>query len=182
MKNLCLSLLMYLLTSCSRESMEDKLSDRHMSAFGKEVQKTDKLYLVGTGGSARYGIDKLSLTFISYTTPSIDQARKLYLDIVNRFIARINEDEEIHPYLIDYPMTHRDLKICILFSGLPESEMADYVTVISMGEYGKKFEEKPIYYFKYDYEQQRSNIFFEETFEEAVENLKLENSLNKAKL
>ena len=101
MKHLCLSLLMYVLTSCSRESMEDKLSDRHMSAFGKEVQKTDNLYLVGTGGSARYGIDKLSLTFISPTTPTIEEARSLYLDIMNRFINRINEDEEIHPYLID---------------------------------------------------------------------------------
>ena len=181
MKHLCLSLLMYVLTSCSRESMEDKLSDRHMSAFGKEVQKTDNLYLVGTGGSARYGIDKLSLTFISPTTPTIEEARSLYLDIMNRFINRINEDEEIHPYLIDFPVTYRDVNLKIGFTGLPLQHMADYVTGVVKGGDIKKFEDHYICYFKYDYTQQRVDMAFAELFEEIVEQINVEAS-NKGKL
>ena len=172
---------MGMLTSC-KPSIDVNLDilRPHMSAFGKEVRKTDQLYLY-RDNMFMENAERLEIVFDTPQIPTVDEARRLYVDIVNRFIDKTNKNETIRPYLFQHPLSIQDVNIKIYFSELPNESRSDVINRMDMQyRVDSERQDHNIYYFK-DTRKDSACIFFKETFEEAVEKLKLEASVNEIK-
>lgn len=47
---------------------------------------------------------------------NLEEARRLYVEVVEDFLNRINNNKEIRSYLHDYPFTIKNLDLMIHFS------------------------------------------------------------------
>ena len=68
------------------------------------------------GGGDGGVIHLLAVGFSSKKTPTIEEARALYVPAAEHFLALINNDLTIRPYLYTYPFTIDNLKYHIGFS------------------------------------------------------------------
>ncbi len=80
-----------------------KMSERIVKRYNKEVAKPKKLYLSGSGGAMMNDIQRVILNFQSCELLNINEARTLYVEMMEDFLSRMNENEKIRPYLHDYP-------------------------------------------------------------------------------
>ncbi len=112
-KNLKKFILFLLLLSSNSGGAVDK--DWMANKVSREAVKilTNKypLKLSGFGGGAIYGINVLSLSFNVEKNVSIAEARKLILDCAEVFLNEINSDQEIRPYLSEYPYPVSRIKL-----------------------------------------------------------------------
>ena len=169
--------LIVILTSCYTSPRHVVLGGQQISQFAKEVEKTDNLMIVGSGGGFYNGISKFSFTFFSPMAADIESARRLYIDISSRFLQKINEYEEIHCYLYDYPVTIHNLDLHILFYPKVKMDIPTYVDGITMGENAYDSKNNDIYYIQDDEINDRSNIFFKEPYIKAIEIVEQQNNL-----
>jgi hypothetical protein len=60
-------------------------------------------------------IQEIELRFTSLDALDVDQARKLYIEIMEEFLIRINKHEKIRPHLHNYPFEVKNIKLTISF-------------------------------------------------------------------
>jgi hypothetical protein len=115
--NLLIMLILFvtLCFSCGSGCRYCDLAYSLMNAYSKEVRKTKGLVQFGSGGCMTTDVRVLSPVYISYRKLNIDGARAFYLEIVEGLINKANADEEIRPYLHNYPFTENNMSIDILF-------------------------------------------------------------------
>ena len=86
----------------------ETFADQVTNDFVKIAKKEFHLECMGTGGSMPNDIETFSISFIAYRKATIDQARKLEIQLIEKFIEIINSHKDIRPYLRDYPFpVHR---------------------------------------------------------------------------
>ncbi|MBS0615576.1 MAG: hypothetical protein JSR58_03370 [Verrucomicrobia bacterium] len=115
-----------------------------MGSYGKEIRKQYGLELTKVGGRMMIDIEVFDIGFARKEKATIDEARQLATKITEGFIQKINSDEEIRPYLHDFPITRKNVNIHIRFDKSKNepkgSPFAYYVTVAN----------NKIYYDAYD--------------------------------
>src|SRR3990167_5708408 len=114
-----ISLLVMILLFCHPllgEAKYIKLADKITSRFCKEVSKPKGLHLCGYGGALMYDVKQLDLYYYSHQCLTLEEARKLYVEVAEIYLSYINEDEKIRPYLHDYPFTMKNLDLMMSFS------------------------------------------------------------------
>lgn len=91
------------------------VADKVAMNFVKEVEKTDGLVVTGSGGAMMGDIQEIFLSF--ETDRCLDKAemRSFLTQKSERFIELINENEEIRPYLHDYPCTEKNIELWVIF-------------------------------------------------------------------
>lgn len=85
------------------------------SKISREVQQKFNIVEIGNGGGMR---DNVKLVSFDFNCPNIvdkDEARLLLITIVEFFLERINENEEIRPYLSNYPFEIKNVIIILSF-------------------------------------------------------------------
>ncbi len=108
--------------------MADKISVRTI----KILSKRHDMYLVGTGGGFIDHVNLLSLSFDVCRPLALEDARELIIDSVEEFLFQINSNEEIRPYLKNYPFTSADVKVSIFsYSQKHESIYDPYISAVS---------------------------------------------------
>jgi len=113
-KMLCLLPILFLFTSCAmRDANYCKMSDRIVSSYIKEFAKPRNLMLSGYGGAMMDDIQEISLRFLSFSALNVDEARVLYVEMMEEFLCRINHHEEIRPYLHNFPFDVNNLDLTI---------------------------------------------------------------------
>ena len=60
-------------------------------------------------------IKKMTMGFQYYGEKSVDEARELLVYSVECYLTAINENEEIRPYLHNYPFTSKNVEVDIYF-------------------------------------------------------------------
>ncbi|MBX9744262.1 MAG: hypothetical protein K2X08_03515 [Chlamydiales bacterium] len=85
------------------------------SSFIKQVEKEYKFDCIMTGGSMPRDIAEIRLHFDTYQSASIEQAREWEVRLTERLIEMINQDEEIRPYLREYPFPASRIDIMLRF-------------------------------------------------------------------
>ena len=83
--------------------------------FTSEMQEDYGLSCCGIGGSLAGNIKEISLDFFCYEKKSIEEARKLEIDCVERFCEMINSHKKIRPHLEEFPFTNERVEIMICF-------------------------------------------------------------------
>jgi hypothetical protein len=78
-------------------------------------KKKHNLELVGFGSAGPTKTTQFCLTYASFEKVDIKEARRLLFDISEDALNIINANEEMRPYLSDYPYTFKNLDIGIVF-------------------------------------------------------------------
>ena len=110
-------------------AMTEKLENR----VAPLLEKKYKMRLCGSGGGMPDGIvNMLALSFDSYRTISIEEARPILVDCVNTYMNAVNEDKELKPYLKNTPFTPQNIEISIYFNSPRGEEVYDpYLSIAS---------------------------------------------------
>ncbi len=84
--------------------------------YGDELLREKRLYLrrASAGYDDEY-IQKVEMNFRTQAIMDVDEARDLLVYLVEGFLARVNEDEELSRDLCNYPFNANNLKVEIEF-------------------------------------------------------------------
>ena len=121
MKLLLLLLTFFLASSCDKASSDVRrqTNEKHhaMNAVTQKVanQLKNKTGLApcGFGSQAMHKVEKLFLSFFYYKPTNVEEGRRLLILAVDEFVASVNSDEQIHPYLKNYPFEPKNIEIRI---------------------------------------------------------------------
>lgn len=115
-------LILLLLTACGNPSPTESQSE--LTIFTKVNEQTAKIlkakrglvahHLEATGTSP---IQTMTLNFDYFRGVSIDQARELLVSAVHQYLAEINTNSQIRPFLDHYPVEAKDVEIQIFIYG-----------------------------------------------------------------
>ncbi len=74
-----------------------------------------KMNVSGGGGYIGYDIGHIALSVNVYKQVTVDEARRIYVEILDAIVERINKDKKLRPYLREYPMTYRLVDLSLSF-------------------------------------------------------------------
>jgi hypothetical protein len=94
-----------------------KLAHEITEKVAKELKAQKNLYLIGTGGRMMDDIQMMAMSFNYYQEVNLEQARKLLIYVINEYISDINNDQDVRPYLHEYPFTSKNVEIRIFIYG-----------------------------------------------------------------
>ena len=155
--------LLLLLVLCSyREPHHVRAIDKLMSSYSKQVKKQWGLYLAGSGGSMMYDVKAVALDYDCIANVTLEEARKLYVDLVEGFVDLVNKDEPVRRYLHNYPFTLSNFVCSITFLNknhhFNDNNQVTYVSCVN----------ERIHYRGYDPVEDRLYDIYAEPYEEAV--------------
>lgn len=81
----------------------------------QEVEKEYNVHCCAVGGSMPYDIMEIDVWFQTMQPASVELARELIVNINKKFYRIINSDENIRPFLREYPFPIERLDILIQF-------------------------------------------------------------------
>lgn len=117
MKRMALFLLaLFFIPSCGPTlPPKEKITLKLLNSFATQQKVENNLQVIGVGGAMPQKVQMVDLHFITKKQPTLQQARKLYVHVVETLLAQINSNSEIRPYLKDYPFTHHNISLLISF-------------------------------------------------------------------
>lgn len=133
--NLFLSAL--IVTGCNFSPRHVQLANSITSPFCRELEKTQHLALIGSGGGMIENVESISLTFTSRQKVNVDQGRAMLVEIVEPLLKRVNSCPELRPYLDHFPFTADDLDISVLFQ-TPSGDFINEPFLASLSVYKGK--------------------------------------------
>ncbi len=139
-----------------------KLAHEITANTARKLEKEKKLYLVGTGGGMMHDIQAMHMSFDYYQEVDLQTARELIVYAVREYLSDINNNEEVRPYLHNYPFTAKNVEIRIWVSkpdrSNPSSGRIDYISAIN----------GVLNYYTRGEKQYSRKTIYEETYEEAL--------------
>ncbi len=114
MKKFSFLILVFLLTACHKSNSD--LADVQLNRYAKKAYKEKGLVMEGSGGSMMNDIKEFALSFTCPDYLTLDETRKLVVQIIDEFVQQINSDEEIRPRLHTYPLPPNNISLMIGFS------------------------------------------------------------------
>jgi hypothetical protein len=116
-----------------REPGYCKMADQITKKFLKECAQPRRLILSGYGGAMMNDIQEISLSFLSFDALNVDEARMLYVEIMEEYLQRINCHERIRPHLHNFPFEENNIKLSIGFEDSKRKITRDgHVALISI--------------------------------------------------
>lgn len=108
------------------------------------------------------GIQKVNIHYVSLASLGVEEARRLYVGIIEGLLCRYNQNEEIRPFLKDYPLTIANLKVMIGFQNVQHNRVnQEFVALIFNSS------KNWIIYSAYDHEKKKFIDLHEEPYETA---------------
>lgn len=141
----CLTLLAY------EDPIHVKFAHQVMCKHVQEMSKRG-FSLVVIGGAMMDDISSLSFKFHSRTHSTIDEARIMYVNGMQRILAEVNRDEAIRLYLREHPFGIRNIRYGISFPDVPIDAAGQGPIVYMFG--GREGE---ICYCRYDKSRESTN-------------------------
>ena len=89
--------------------------DKITNVFIKDMHKNYGLIYRGQGGSCMDNIKRISVLFKKPEKSDIPESRVLLVNCVEEFLRRVNADEDVRPFLVQYPFTNENVHISIGF-------------------------------------------------------------------
>ena len=180
---LLLILLLPFIVSCNIETSESKRAPyiEHVHeiirVFAAEMKDKYGLRCCGSGGSMPYNVEKISVIFTILRKTTLEEARAIQVDAVERLRELVNNHEKIRQYLAEYPFTSSRADVSISFNdknGLHHTDGT--ITYVFMGrnkiffDRAEKVISKTLYGKTYD--DFNLITLLEEPYEEALEKVK----------
>lgn len=116
MSGKCFLLLILLIQiSCSNMSNGEKALANFTKKFNHEISKDYDLCLFGSGASFPVKIEDIILTYKADYCENVEGARKLAVEIAQKMIKRMNDDENLLKYLSSNPASVKNVDLRIIF-------------------------------------------------------------------
>ncbi len=108
-----------------RDQMPDyeKIADKITNRTAEKLKKERKLILIGIGGRMMDDIQMMAMSFNYYHEVNLEQARELLIYAINEYLSDINNNQDIRPYLHEYPFTSKNVEIMIFVYGPDRLEL-----------------------------------------------------------
>jgi len=107
----------------------NKITDRYV----KDTEEKYNVSLFGSGGGMMYNVNNIFLSFHVIKEVKLEEARKMYVEMVSDLLNRINQDEEVRPYLSHFPYTAKGVSIQLVFFSHPDiSPPPENIAIVSM--------------------------------------------------
>lgn len=90
------------------------LSDEIFFKYNNKL-KEKGLYLEGFGGAFMDDIKEIGAYYVTFKPMTVEDARLLYIEVVEGILKVYNDNEIIRPFLHNYPFSFKNLKIRIEF-------------------------------------------------------------------
>ena len=105
--------------SSFRDQMPDyeKIADKITNRTAEKLKKEKKLTLIGIGGRMMDDIQMMAMSFNYYQEVNLEQARELLIYVINEYLSDINNNQDVRPYLHEYPFTSKNVEIRIFIYG-----------------------------------------------------------------
>ncbi|CCB90056.1 hypothetical protein [Simkania negevensis] len=94
-------------------SNHEIIANKLIAQVAKDLSKRYKIRAVGFGGAIHEQVEELSLSFECCRTMSIDEYRDLLVHCAEDFLDQVNSNEEIRPYLQNYPFSSKNIDLTI---------------------------------------------------------------------
>jgi len=158
-----LSFILFLLTSFGyREPNYCKIVDSITKSYLVEVAVPRDLILNDYGGAMIGDIKSISLSFLSHHALNVDEARILYVEMMEELLNRINCHEKIRPHLHNFPFEEANIKLTISFINSEGRTVRDgHVALMSIAKDHK------LYFAAYNLNTEDFYDLCEESYEEA---------------
>ena len=119
---------LFFLFGCSSSSHQpsldyEKIADAITANTAKKLEEQKKLYLIGTGGGMMHDIRMMAMGFQFFHEVDLKEARELVVYAVREYLSDINNNEEVRPYLRNYPFTAKNVEIRIWIYNPDRSEL-----------------------------------------------------------
>lgn len=91
------------------------------TTLSEAVEALDPLFskytmeVSGGGGYIGYDIGHIALSVHVYKHVKVDESRRIYVEILDAIVQRINKNKKLRPYLREYPMTYDLIKLSLSF-------------------------------------------------------------------
>ncbi len=105
--------------SNEREKDEDDYEvyvDQVVNTFATEMREKYGLRCCGSGGSMPYNVETISVIFTVLKKTTLEEARIIEVNAVERLRELVNNHEKIRPYLAEYPFTPSRADVSISFN------------------------------------------------------------------
>ncbi len=140
-----------------------KLSDRILHPYMKQLRREKSLYLGGCGGSMMADVKMVGAYLVGFHELSVDAARELFVEINEELIARYNNNEQIRPFLHNYPFSIDNIEIHLAFEDeYRKIQSHGYVAGVFIGK------NQEVYYEGYDHEKHSFYDLHSESYADAV--------------
>jgi hypothetical protein len=111
------------------------MADRIIGNYVKEFVKPRGLLLTAYGGRMMNDIKEIEIRFLSFDALDVSAARKLYVEMMEEFLHRINDCEKIRPYLHNFPFEVANINLTIGFEDCERKITSDgHVALMYIGK------------------------------------------------
>jgi hypothetical protein len=86
-----------------------------LNKYSNFLQKTEGFEVFGTGGAMTTNVKSVFVSYVSNKNVGLEEARKIYISVIENLVKEYNNDKEIRPYLNDYPFTYNNIDLHISF-------------------------------------------------------------------
>jgi hypothetical protein len=113
------------------EDMANEISAK----VAKKLAKKHQMDLIGEGGGMMGSVYMIGLSFRIHHPLERNEARARIIDCVEELLAAINANEEIRPFLKNYPFTPKNVQVAIFSIPLDGKGVFDpYIKVVSVDQ------------------------------------------------
>ena len=160
-------LLLFLLTACSsfgyQEPPHIKRADMLAARSSRAYKAKNQLIQTSSGGGMCNGINTVSCSFVGDQQIGIEEGRRLFVEGVESLCAAFNNDQEIRPFLRNYPFVQKNIDLMLSFKDPLTLQRSSnpYLCLIFC-------ERDTIFYETYDHEKKEFIDYYQEPYEEAV--------------
>lgn len=126
----CLGLIFISACGVTYDTPRAKESYRIMNAFTSQMYKEKGFRVLGIGSAMPDCVRQLIIHFTSNQKVDISQARILLIDLIDKFLAKVNEDMEIQQYLLNYPFNENNLEMSITFCENGDSIPPPHIAIV----------------------------------------------------
>ena len=164
MKTVLFVSLLLIVSSCGAGRPIGKTTIAHniRAEVAKKIEEETGLSLMGTGGGMMRQIQMMALSFQCHDQLTIDQARELLIYCSEKFLSEVNSNEQVKPYLQNYPFRAKNIEIRIFIRESDEHPAREGSLAIATSVDGRL-----------DYDVRQSGLpplktIHEETYEQAL--------------
>lgn len=150
-----------------KKTEDEKPLKNIIQMFIDEMESKYGLYCTGSGGRTREKIELISLTLATNRRASLEEAREIEVNAIERFLELLNSNEKIKPHLAKHPFLRTDLNISIMFVCKKTDDVFADGTICSVSNIHDN-----IYYRTQEITNDKFSNYFEESYENALQTVK----------
>ena len=124
-----------LITSCSTQPPEERpdyaiIAHNLRVDVGNLLSKKYNLNFIGFSGSMMDDVKEIGLSFRCTQKTTIEEARPLVIACAEELLHQVNANEEIRPYLHNYPFESKNISIEIFLCAPGKPETLPYLDLV----------------------------------------------------